>query len=172
MWLRFFSSSAQCCSAPASAWVLIPLELGELGLEEGKEKKAFRAPPSRLGNDVVEKKPQWEKKHISSWSVAGSSLSDTRACADTAKSWNSGREEDEHCLFRWDNSFKSLSQKTFALFLRTPVGKNGTEWYRSVRIFVFKGKLVLLTLPLDHSVWKWLEQINHTEFFSVFLRVG
>lgn len=43
-----------------------PTEAGGVGLGGREKKKAFSAPPSHLGNDLVEKKPQQEKKHISS----------------------------------------------------------------------------------------------------------
>lgn len=164
MWLRFFSLTSQCCSAPASAWVLNPLKLGELGLEEGK-KKGIQCSSQPLG-----KWSRWKKN-----------LSKRKNTFPVDQFLDPVCQAQELVLTQrraGTQAGRRMSTASFGGIVRLNACHRkhlhcfwGLQLVGMVQIsenFCLQGQTSPLD-PLDtssgSSVWKWLEQINHTEFF-------
>lgn len=158
----FFSSSAQCCSAPASAWVLIPLKLGELGLEEGKKKRHSVLLPATWEMMSLKKKKKPQRKNTFPVDQFLDPVCQAQELVLTQRraGTQAGRRVST-ASFGGIIHLNPCHRKHFHCFW-------GFHLVRMVQIsenFCLQGQASSLDTCAGSSVWKWLEQINHTEFF-------
>lgn len=168
MWLSFFSLSSQCCSAPASAWVLNPLKLGELGLEEGKKKKGIQCSSQPLGKWSRWKKTSAREKNTFPVDQFLDPVCQAQELVLTQR--RAGTQ-----------AGRRMSSASFGEIIRLNACHRkhlhcfwGLQLVGMVQIsenFCLQGQTSPLDTSSGSSVWKWLEQINQTEFFFSFFFV-
>lgn len=157
----FFLLKCSVLFSPCISVGTNPTEVGGVGLGGKEEKKTFSAPPSHLGNYVVEKNLSKRKNTFPVDQFLDPVCQAQELVLTQRRAGAQAGRRVSTASFGGIIHFNPCHRKHLHCFWRLQL----VRMVQIIENFCLQGQTSPLDTCSESSVWKWLEQINDTEFF-------